>query len=510
LSAIDTLNDYKLRLTVIFQNGRVFYDSENNVNVMDNHLDRPEVIAAKDLGVGSAIRYSQTLNKTLVYVAKQSKTNQIYRLAIPIKYIESELGVLSKTLIGYTLIIFIFCLLVTYFMTRWISAPLKWTAKTLRRINEHKFEKVRPKSSIVKEINTVNNRLVEVSDSISKYIQKVSREKEKRDIILNNMINGLVVFDDDLNIVMLNNASIELCFEQATDSKKVELLDYPVIYDYATSLLSGNEVDPIEIELKDGKQVLIIGSMYVETQQPRGILVMQDITRLKRLESTRQKFVANVSHELKTPITLIRTMFETILTSKVKGIEVGDEMLKKALQHTDRLNDIIDDLLHLSRLETQGGEIEKQEVALKSLCDIVEQQCAAKAKSKQIELKIQIESDLFINCNSNLMVQAMKNLVENAIKYSPESTTVTIWHNATDTHDTINVQDQGPGISQKHIPKLFQRFYRVDNARSRQMGGTGLGLAIVKHISQVHQGKASVISQLDEGSCFSIELPKKL
>ena len=237
LQTVQSLTDYSLRLTIIKQDGQVFFDSENNSTNMDNHLNRPEVISAKDAGFGSAIRYSETLGKTLVYVAKKTSDGQIYRLAIPVNYINTQWGRLSKTFGVYTLIIFVFCLLVTYFMSRWISAPLKWTAKTLRRINEHKFEKVKPKRSIVKEINTVNDRLLEVSTNISNFIQKVSKEKEKKDIILNNMINGLVVVNDSLDILLLNKAARYLCFEESSESTPIKLERHPQIFAYLKNLM---------------------------------------------------------------------------------------------------------------------------------------------------------------------------------------------------------------------------------------------------------------------------------
>jgi len=507
LQIVQSLTDYSLRLTIINQNGQVFYDSENNTSYMDNHLNRPEVISAKNSGFGSAIRYSKTLNKTLVYVAKKTTSGQIYRLSIPVNYINSEWGRLSKTFAVYTLIIFIFCLLVTYFMSRWISAPLKWTAKTLRRINEHKFEKVKPKRSIVKEINTVNDRLLEVSTNISNYIQKVSKEKEKQDIILNNMINGIVVVNNSLDILLLNKAARTLCFDNCSSKAKINLKRYPKVNAYLKNLMNGKPIEPIEIETSEQKQVLIIGSIYKESEEPRGILIAQDITRLKRLESTRQKFVANVSHELKTPITLIRTMVETILNSKQKGIEIPNDLLNRALQHTDRLNSIIDDLLHLSKLETGSGNLTLAATPLNHIYDIVEQQCFSKAQKKNIDLHFSPTNDQIINCNANLMIQALKNLVDNAIKYSSEDTSVSVNFEIKTKLITFVVKDEGPGIEKAHVPKLFQRFYRVDTARSRQMGGTGLGLAIVKHIAQVHNGRAYVESEVGVGTSFYIEIP---
>ena len=505
MAGIHQLNDDELRLTIISPTGAVVYDSASQGAPMDNHSNRPEVQQAKANGIGSAIRFSATLDKSLVYVAKQTPTN-ILRLAVPIRTIEADLGNITQALALYTGLIFLLCLLVTYFMSRWISAPLKWTAKTIRRINERKFEKVNPKPSFIREINHLNIRLVEMADNISTFIQKISKEKEKKDIILNNMINGLVVVDDALTVLLVNKAARPLCFNMPEDDTHIDLADHPTIKTYLRQLMDQQDVDPIEIEHPNGKLVLLIGAIYEESQEPRGILIAQDITRLKRLESTRQKFVANVSHELKTPITLIRSMVETSLTANQKGMDLPDDFLAKALTHVDRLNDIIDDLLHLSKLETTGGVIEKSPTPINQIFDMVGQQCQPKADKKQIQLTI-TKSDTDINCNANLMVQALKNLVDNAIKYSPENTTVTVWLDQQPNADILFVKDEGHGIDDAHISKLFQRFYRVDDARSRQMGGTGLGLAIVKHIAQSHGGQAAVSSKLNVGTTFSLELP---
>ena len=210
MAGIHQLNDDELRLTIISPTGAVVYDSASQGAPMDNHSNRPEVQQAKANGIGSAIRFSATLDKSLVYVAKQTPTN-ILRLAVPIRTIEADLGNITQALALYTGLIFLLCLLVTYFMSRWISAPLKWTAKTIRRINERKFEKVNPKPSFIREINHLNIRLVEMADNISTFIQKISKEKEKKDIILNNMINGLVVVDDALTVLLVKKCP-SLCF----------------------------------------------------------------------------------------------------------------------------------------------------------------------------------------------------------------------------------------------------------------------------------------------------------
>jgi two-component system phosphate regulon sensor histidine kinase PhoR len=343
---------------------------------------------------------------------------------------------------------------------------------------------------------------------VRRTIQKLSKEKEKKDIILNNMVNGLIVVDAERRIQLMNHAAYRLCFYESDTTKRMDVSDCPDIRGLVDRLWHGQEPDPIELEHPNGQLVLVSGSITNESDAPRGILIAQDITRLKRLESTRQKFVANVSHELKTPITLIRGMVETLLLSHQKGMAVPTALLERALAHTDRLTNIIDDLLHLSRLETTGGRIDKGPADLNNIFDVVYQQCDPQAKKNQVILVLPEVPNQTLFCNANLMIQALKNLVDNAIKYAPEQSRVTVMYDVTPTQHAFHVTDNGPGIESHHMPKLFQRFYRVDTSRSRQMGGTGLGLAIVKHIAQSHGGEATVKSQPNQGSTFSLYIPR--
>jgi two-component system phosphate regulon sensor histidine kinase PhoR len=269
-------------------------------------------------------------------------------------------------------------------------------------------------------------------------------------------------------------------------------------------LLNDHSIEPVEVKHSNGKVVLITGSVYLEGKRPQGILIAQDITKLKQLETTRQQFVANVSHELKTPITYIRSLIETILNAKEKNIDLDINFIEKALGHTDRLNNIINDLLQLSKLEF--GEVDKESLNIAAAIDAAIQENQPRADKKNIVL-VYKGADIDVPYNYSLMIQAIKNLIENAIKFSSEETKVVIDCKASDFAVDIEVSDFGQGIPAEHIPNLFQRFYRVDTARSRQLGGTGLGLSIVKHIAQSHGGEAFVTSEIDKGSTFTIRLP---
>ena len=250
--------------------------------------------------------------------------------------------------------------------------------------------------------------------------------------------------------------------------------------------------------------------LYDEDQRQIGaLIVMNDVTQLRRLETLRRDFVANVSHELKTPITSIKGFVETLQEGQVDDPQQMQHFLDIIARQADRLNAIIEDLLLLSRVEQQAehANIQFEEANLSAVLQAARQMCEEKADVRQIQLHIDCSSTLFLNMAPALIEQALINLIDNAIKYSEDGTSIHINVEKTEDEVVINVQDQGYGIAQEHLPRLFERFYRVDVSRSRKLGGTGLGLAIVKHIVQAHGGSVRVTSSLGEGSTFSLYLP---
>jgi len=240
------------------------------------------------------------------------------------------------------------------------------------------------------------------------------------------------------------------------------------------------------------------------------LIVLNDITRLKRLENIRTEFVANVSHEIKTPITAIKGFVETLADGRVKDEADARRFLGIIASHVSRLESIIEDLLRLSRIE-KDAEAEEIHLRNENIMNVIEnavQLCKPTAESKGINIDLDCDENLVARINSPLLEQAIVNLIDNSIKYSDKDKKVRIKAFQDERGIFIEIIDQGKGIEEEHIPRLFERFYRVDKARSRRLGGTGLGLAIVKHIIQAHGGHVSVISSLGKGSTFTILLPK--
>jgi two-component system phosphate regulon sensor histidine kinase PhoR len=239
-------------------------------------------------------------------------------------------------------------------------------------------------------------------------------------------------------------------------------------------------------------------------------MVFHDVTQLRRLENMRRDFVANVSHEIKTPLTAIKGFVETLQQGNVEKVHEKERFLGIIQKHVDRLNAIVEDLLALSRIEKEdeSKEIKFEKVNLADVFNAAIQLCRPKAEEKKIRIDLDCEKNATAIFDPALIEQAVVNLLDNALKYSETQSTILVKSHQKNSEVIISVQDHGIGIAQKHLPRVFERFYRVDKARSRNMGGTGLGLAIVKHIAQAHGGHVSVESKLGEGSRFSIYLPQ--
>ncbi|MEJ2663579.1 MAG: ATP-binding protein [Spirochaetia bacterium] len=239
------------------------------------------------------------------------------------------------------------------------------------------------------------------------------------------------------------------------------------------------------------------------------LLVLRDITRMRKLENVRKEFAMNVSHELRTPLTSIKGFVETILEKSIKNPLETKRFLSIIEQQTDRVIAIVDDLMSLARLEkdTERGSIELSPLGIDEVIQRARGACESAAREKEIVLRVTCEKDLRIQGNPLLLEQALVNLIDNAIKYSDKKSEISLQGTRLGGDIVIRVSDHGCGIPEEHLPRIFERFYRVDKARSSELGGTGLGLAIVKHIAQAHGGRAEVESRVDEGSTFSIILP---
>ena len=343
-------------------------------------------------------------------------------------------------------------------------------------------------------------------------------QRNELETVVSSMVEGVIAFDRDANILYMNDAAarqLDVSRFAAQGGNILEVVRNIDLLRFIQKTLGMDE--PVEGTVilnrgRDDERILQLhGAQLAGNDKKRlgALVVCNDVTRLLRLENLRRDFVANVSHELKTPITSIKGYVETLLDDDVEIPPHSRQFLTIVLKQANRLQAIVEDLLTLSRIEQESRreEIQLAPGAIKAVLAEAGESCATRAADKMIEISIVCPDELTARINPPLLEQAVSNLLDNAIKYSPPACAVRVTAAATSESVTITVADSGPGIPEQHLPRLFERFYVIDKARSRKMGGTGLGLAIVKHIVQSHGGQITASSKIGQGSTFTITLP---
>lgn len=511
-------NESSTRITVILDSGKVLCDSEKNPGAMDNHGNRPEIKKAYEGRVGVAQRFSYTLDKNMLYVAVPLEPNGVIRMSVPVTGIDEALNSIYLEIFLGGLAIAVFSALVSLFAARRIARPLEEM-----RLGAERFAKgdlgfrLTPSETHSVEISGLVETMNMMAERLDERIRTTVRQHNEKEAILTSMVEGVLTVDQDEKIIDMNRTAAEMLGVMADKVRGraiQEVVRNAELQRFITRALNTTEAIEDEIALGGVRKRMVQahGNVFKGMDDAsRGILiVLNDVTRILKLEKLRRDFVANVSHELKTPITTIKGFVETLLDGASKDNEKAEHFLGIVARHTDRLNAIITDLLTLSKLEQESEESEfaREKIPARSMLVEAVRICEDKWRKKSIDVEVDCPNDVTTVVNSQLIVQAVVNLLDNAIKYSDNRTMVIIRGFKTEEDVTvIEVQDQGFGIGDKHLPRLFERFYRVDKARSRQQGGTGLGLAIVKHIAQAHGGSVSVESEPGEGSVFSIHLP---
>jgi two-component system phosphate regulon sensor histidine kinase PhoR len=356
-----------------------------------------------------------------------------------------------------------------------------------------------------------------MASKLRERIETVLSQANEQEAVFSSMVEGLLAVDTDERIIRMNRAAaafFDVDPDEARGRTIQEVIRNPELQKFVTRALTSRE--PVEgdiiLRVNGGERFLQAhGALLLDAESSRRglVVVLNDVTRLRQLEAVRRDFVANVSHELRTPITSIKGFVETLRDGAIHNREDAEHFLGIIAKQSDRMNSIIADLLTLSRVE-QDMEKEKVRFETGRLTEALReavQVCERKASEKEISIGIECPQDLTARINAALIEQAVVNLIDNAVKNSDPGTRVTVSAGRSDGGTVISVADEGYGIPAKHIPRLFERFYRVDKARSSKLGGTGLGLAIVKHIAQAHGGSVSVESTPGSGSKFTIFLP---
>ena len=508
----------QVRFTWVDDRGSVFLDTVGDFKEMDKHHNRPEIVQAIEGDIGYSMRFSETLKRHLLYVAVPiySPENElsVLRLSIPTELIKIErLGVFQSITIMVLLVILL-TLLFSYIFSRTFNTYFKQLITSFQNVkNELTFK---PGPVFNREGEIVNTAIKELVDVVDSKQRRYDAEKVEKEMLIKAVQDGVVFLKPNGEILNLNHGAKTLLSYKDQNIAKLKV--YDIIRDplFKTTLCNWDmslSSKTLMVDLKANTSSVQITMIPVikDTKLISFILFLQDVTKIHRLENTRKEFVANVSHELKTPITLIKGAIETLLRGESFSKESLYMFYSMIEKHTFRLNVIIDDLLYLSKLENSVENEDGlfQPIHLSEIVNSAKTSLDTFIEKKEINLKIDSFTDVIIDASRDYLLQAIKNLLENAIKYSSNKSTVLL--TVTEDNDTIfiAVKDRGIGISQTHAKHIFERFYRVDSARTRERGGAGLGLTIVKYIAKIHNGNIQVNSQLGKGSEFVLSLPKK-
>ncbi len=526
------------RVTVILPDGKVVADSNENPDTMELHHNRAEIIAALNGAVGKSLRYSRTLGQDMLYVAipifsklqKDSvftaklEVQAVLRMSVTADAIEINLKTITSR-IAFGLIVFAFLAVVaSLLVTRNISRPLEEIKSAAERFSRGDFSRRMSASkgaSASLEVATLATTMDTMAAQLNERIQTIESQRNELETVFSSMVEAVIALDPEERVININSAAAELLgIEKETARGKIiqEILRNFNLHNQIKQVLKTgiSKEDEIIHQDTEGQKFLQtnIVSLNDNEKNVLGVLVvMNDVTKLRRLENVRRDFVANVSHELRTPITSIRGYVETLLDGALDNRDDALKFLDTVLRQAERLNEIIEDLLALSRIEQEAdhGQITLEKGSLCRVLDVAIETCEHRAEEEGVSIVLECSNNIQLRMNETLIEQAFVNLLVNAIRYSKKGDVVKVIAEAVTAEDEnvvkIRVQDTGIGISAEHLPRLFERFYRSDKARSRKRGGTGLGLAIVKHIVLAHNGKVDVTSELGVGSTFTVTLP---
>ena len=497
LERISRINS-KIRISYFDQGANPIFDSKADVKTMENHGNRKEIINANSSIEKKATRYSETLSTDSVYIAYRLSDGSYIRLASPINTIA---GSFFKIL-PINLILAVFIFIIAMFISK------NSTKKILEPLNKSSSDPESVDLSEIPEISPFVREITAQKDIIAKHLEQIKIERDTIGLILENMREGLLILDSEKNILVINKKATE--FLSSNLNSSMGLNDKNILYVTREEKL----IDSIEnsykgksysdsIEVGDKIIKYYVNPVYIGDEISGSIVLLIDETKRQRLEKIREEFSANVSHELKTPLTSI-CGFAELLKNDMVAVDDQKEIISSIYSESNRLLDLIDEIIRISSLES-SVTVKKEDVNLREIADELAYQFRDKAEKKNVRIIVNGNEKLM--ANNTMMWELLSNLLDNAIKYNKEDGSVKIDMSRDNDNVILSVEDTGIGIDNKDLDRVFERFYRVDKSRSKKSGGTGLGLSIVKHIIKNHDGNLKVESELGKGTKITVYLP---
>lgn len=510
------------RITLIDMSGVVIADSDQStlqlVREMENHKNRVEVIQALSSGSGTSERISPTLSEPMLYYALLYTTDGepegVVRVAITMSKIQKEIASIKNLIWSIALLVSFTVMLITYWVVARMIRPLTILTNAAESIASGDYDQKLyfPQHD---ELGILAQSFNHMSKEMAERVRQLQASGDRLSTVLEGMVEGVIATNERQHVLFANESAGRLLFfspEEAQGKPLFESVRNHQLQKSVTEVLKSLEPQRMEVELESTSDRIlgVTTTPLPGTPCPGLVIVLFDMTELRRLESLRQEFVANVSHELKTPLSSIKAYTETLIRGAMEDPEISKTFLLRIEEQADRLHQLILDLISLASIESGNQVFDIINIELRPFVEacLVDQQKVAEAKHIELVIEEQ-EPGLKVKVDEEGLHQILGNLINNAIKYTPDQGRITIrWEPDEGNMVLLQVQDTGIGIEEKHLARLFERFFRVDKARSRELGGTGLGLSIVKHLVQSFNGTIGVTSKVGAGTTFTVRLPR--
>ncbi len=501
------------RVTIIALDGVVLGDSEEDPATMENHATRPEVSDALSTGLGESTRYSTTLGQKMMYVAvpvsHQGEILGVARVSLPLTAVESLVHRVTVSIITAMTVATLLVILAAWGIARITTRPIrKLTVASGRIASGELGQKIAIETR--DEVGELAHAFNEMSSRLKELVETISGDRARLATILDNMADGVIMTDIEGNISLANNAARNLFnAKDSTEKPLIEMVRDHEVDEVFKLCLKTTSTQTVQCESGISKRYLrAIAIPIVHEELSDILLLFQDLTELKNLQTTRRELIGNISHEFRTPLAGIKAMAETLRHGAVDDKEAARDFLARIDDEVERLTQTVAELTELSRIETGKAELTPEPVNLNLLVEEASTQLSPQAERQHLTIDRRLASDLPpIEADKERILQVIVNLVHNAIKFSSPGGKITV---ATQVHNdsvTVDIADTGVGIAKSDLPHVFERFYKGDRARSG--GGTGMGLAIAKHVIEAHGGSIRVRSEEGKGSTFSFSLPLK-
>jgi two-component system phosphate regulon sensor histidine kinase PhoR len=503
------------RVTFIRPDGHVVGDSEvdaQGLETLENHRERPEVAAALAGGMLDNLRYSATTRQRMLYAAMPvpGPSHFVARVSLPLSWVDSQKARVRAVLLGGALVALVVALLLSSAAAVLLSRGLRNLTAIARRMAAGELE-ARSRLETPDELGELGRALDHLVANLSSSVRELRDDRDLLGRILESMREGVLVMDGEHRILLANPSLREMLLldSNVVGRSTIEVIRNAELQSIVEKTLTSAEAMTGEIDLGGIKPRRLMVHAAPLSGEPRAlVLVLFDVTEMRRLETVRRDFVANVSHELRTPVASVRSAAETLRMALQHDPQAATQFIDIIERNGQRLGELIGDLLDLSKIEAKEFRLAPEPFDVADACRRTIDSFVGRAASRGMTIVFSVPESLPKACgDKNAVDRVLTNLIDNALKYCPDGATITVGARHDEGKLQILVSDNGPGIEAKHLPRLFERFYRVDPGRSRDMGGTGLGLSIVKHLIEAMRGEVTVESTPGKGATFAFTLP---